>query len=84
MVNAYYKLYQIAKNNHGILKDKTPDDKIDQSKDGKQDNNPDNNQKYNVGGGSRAVYPKLLISEVQTAGLADDKQEFVELYNPIF
>jgi hypothetical protein len=27
-------------------------------------------------------YPKILISEVQSAGIGDDKQEFVELYNP--
>ena len=36
------------------------------------------------GGGAVApvVYPKILISEVQSAGATDDKQEFVELYNP--
>ena len=28
------------------------------------------------------VYPQILISEVQIAGLTDAKQEFVELYNP--
>jgi predicted extracellular nuclease len=27
-------------------------------------------------------YPEILISEVQVAGQGDDKQEFVELYNP--
>lgn len=33
-------------------------------------------------GGSNAVYPKILISEVQIGGMGDTKQEFVELYNP--
>ncbi|MCX6718110.1 MAG: helix-hairpin-helix domain-containing protein [Candidatus Staskawiczbacteria bacterium] len=38
------------------------------------------------GGGDSApiAYPKILISEVQVAGVSDDKQEFVELYNPNF
>lgn len=31
---------------------------------------------------AKPVYPKILISEVQIAGLNDSKQEFVELYNP--
>src|SRR3989344_1127787 len=39
-----------------------------------------------MGGNSALVYPQLLISEVQIAsfinGKTDDKQEFVELYNP--
>jgi hypothetical protein len=38
-----------------------------------------------VGGDSGAVkktYPKLLISEIQIASESDEKQEFVELYNP--
>jgi len=35
------------------------------------------------GGGSATItYPKILISEVQTQGLTDSKEEFVELYNP--
>jgi len=34
------------------------------------------------GGGSSTVYPKVLISEVQISGLTDEKEEFVELYNP--
>lgn len=34
------------------------------------------------GGSAPVVYPKILISEVQVAGESDDKQEFVELYNP--
>lgn len=32
--------------------------------------------------GGGANYPKILISEVQIEGLADSKEEFVELYNP--
>ncbi|KKP42135.1 MAG: Phospholipase D/competence protein ComEA helix-hairpin-helix domain protein [Parcubacteria group bacterium GW2011_GWA2_33_14] len=32
--------------------------------------------------GNNPVYPKILISEVQISGLGDEKQEFVELYNP--
>lgn len=32
--------------------------------------------------GTRIVYPKILISEVQIEGENDSKQEFVELYNP--
>lgn len=32
-------------------------------------------------GGSQ-YFPKILISEVQVGGVGDDKQEFVELYNP--
>jgi hypothetical protein len=28
------------------------------------------------------VYPKILISEIQTSGAEDTKEEFVELYNP--
>ncbi len=35
----------------------------------------------NMGSGT-PFYPKILISEVQTASATDDKQEFVELYNP--
>jgi len=31
---------------------------------------------------SKPIYSKILISEVQIAGLNNDKQEFVELYNP--
>jgi len=34
------------------------------------------------GGGIVVVYPKILISEIQVAGESNDKQEFVELYNP--
>lgn len=34
------------------------------------------------GSGSRPVYSKILISEVQIAGLTEEKEEFVELYNP--
>ena len=36
------------------------------------------------GGGVSApvTYPKIVISEVQIAGVGDEKQEFVELYNP--
>lgn len=32
--------------------------------------------------GGRTIYPKLLISEVQIGGATDQKQEFVELFNP--
>ena len=38
-----------------------------------------------IGGGSAPVaiiYPKILISEIQTAGLESEKDEFVELFNP--
>jgi hypothetical protein len=34
------------------------------------------------GGGSSVNYSKILISEVQIAGITDAKEEFVELYNP--
>lgn len=34
------------------------------------------------GGSAPVIYPKILISEVQIAGIGDEKQEFVELYNP--
>ncbi len=34
------------------------------------------------GGSAPVIYPKILISEVQIAGGTDEKQEFVELYNP--
>ena len=34
------------------------------------------------GGSAPIVYPKILISEVQVASQTDEKQEFVELYNP--
>ena len=34
------------------------------------------------GGSAPNAYPKVLISEVQFAGQTDEKQEFVELYNP--
>ena len=36
----------------------------------------------NYTGGGSVVYPKILISEVMISGLNDDKEEFVELYNP--
>ena len=36
----------------------------------------------NVNKGGSVNYPKILISEVQAAGATDDKQEFIELYNP--
>ena len=39
-------------------------------------------QKVAPGGGTRPNYQKILISEVLTAGQDDEKQEFVELYNP--
>ena len=32
--------------------------------------------------GGKPSYPKILISEVQTAGEDDEKREFVELHNP--
>ncbi|MBU2540225.1 lamin tail domain-containing protein [Patescibacteria group bacterium] len=31
---------------------------------------------------SYTTYPKILISEIQIAGVNDEKEEFVELYNP--
>ena len=34
------------------------------------------------GGGNTRSYSKILISEIQIAGLTDEKEEFVELYNP--
>ena len=37
----------------------------------------------NIGGSATSsVYPTILISEIQTAGLTDEKEEFIELYNP--
>ena len=47
--------------------DEEPDDENDQDDDQNED---------------IVIYPKILISEVQIAGISDDKQEFVELYNP--
>lgn len=35
-----------------------------------------------IGGGAKPVYLKILISEVQVTGLTNQKEEFVELYNP--
>ncbi len=35
-----------------------------------------------VGGGGKPNYLKILISEIQIAGVGGEKQEFVELYNP--
>ena len=32
--------------------------------------------------GGSVVYPKILISEIQISGTTDEKEEFVELYNP--
>lgn len=32
--------------------------------------------------GGSVVYPKILISEIQISGIDDEKEEFVELYNP--
>lgn len=43
---------------------------------------PKTNTLSNSGGGSNLIYPKILISEVQIAGLTGQKEEFVELYNP--
>ncbi len=34
------------------------------------------------GGGNNINYPKILISEAQIGGSTDEKEEFVELYNP--
>jgi hypothetical protein len=34
------------------------------------------------GGGEYIAYPQLLISEIQIAGVSNEKEEFVELYNP--
>ncbi len=34
------------------------------------------------GGGSSIVYQKILISEIQISGTSNEKEEFVELYNP--
>ena len=55
-----------------------PENKEKQDKDeSKNDKNKDNkNNKNSIN------YQKILISEVQLAGIGDDKQEFVELYNP--
>ena len=39
-----------------------------------------NNINSSAGGGT--VYPKILVSEVRVSGLTDEKEEFVELYNP--
>jgi hypothetical protein len=83
----------IAQQNSNI---QTPDTNSQNPEDLDRDNdNSDNNQDDNQnvitlpqnnssggGGGGQVNYPKILISEVQTAGTSDEKQEFVELYNP--
>ena len=61
-----------------IEKDKVTDDENKQDQDKNQ--KPETNQ--DVENGNLVDYPKILISEVQVAGVTDDKQEFVELYNP--
>jgi len=83
----------VAQQNPGFRlvaeEDNTPDDKKDQDQVNNQDDNTDNSQNNsnnsnnnnNTGGGS-ASYSKVLISEIQVSGVSDDKQEFVELYNP--
>src|SRR3989344_2395867 len=40
------------------------------------------NSVNDISSNNSPVYPKILISEVQVAGLSDEKEEFVELYNP--
>ncbi|MFA5878063.1 MAG: lamin tail domain-containing protein [Candidatus Staskawiczbacteria bacterium] len=46
-------------------------------------NNPNNDSGGGgVSSGNNIIYPKLLISEVQIAGTGDDKDEFLEIYNP--
>ncbi|KKP32409.1 MAG: hypothetical protein A2360_02865 [Candidatus Staskawiczbacteria bacterium RIFOXYB1_FULL_32_11] len=40
------------------------------------------NPQPQLSSGAKTIYPKILISEVQIAGTDNDKQEFVELYNP--
>jgi hypothetical protein len=58
----------------------TPEQPKEDKKPEEQNNNPGNNG--NSGHGGSAVYPRILITEIQTAGATDEKQEFVELYNP--
>ncbi|TSC95173.1 MAG: parallel beta-helix repeat-containing protein [Parcubacteria group bacterium Licking1014_1] len=73
------------------------DNASDNEQDNQENNNNQNNSQNtgNSGGGggggsgggggggsNPVVYPKILISEIQTAGLTDEKEEFVELYNP--
>jgi len=66
-------------------KDKISDEEDNKNKDIDQDKNKniDDKDKNII---NPINYPKILISEVQTAGGvppgSDDKQEFVELYNP--
>jgi len=47
-------------------------------------NNDTNNTPYQpgLGGGVEIIYPTVLISEIQVASETDEKEEFVELYNP--
>lgn len=57
----------------------------DDSQDDEPENNADNPPapyRPGVGGGVATTYPVVLISEIQVAGDTDEKEEFVELYNP--
>ena len=60
------------------VQNKVDDKNDEQNKDKKDKDNQDLNNKEN----NLVSYPKILISEVQVAGISDDKQEFIELYNP--
>jgi len=59
--------------------------KEEDSDESDQDDESDNDTDYyqpGVGGGVAVTYSTILISEIQTAGDTDEKEEFVELYNP--
>lgn len=66
------------------LKLKEENNESDEQNQLAENNNPAQTLAGNYSGGSgvRNEYPKILISEVEIAGATDDKQEFVELYNP--
>ncbi|MBI2050004.1 MAG: lamin tail domain-containing protein [Candidatus Staskawiczbacteria bacterium] len=59
--------------------DQNPEDEDENGQTQQQNNLP---TATSGGGRSNPVYSKILISEVQVAGLTDEKEEFVELYNP--
>ena len=62
------------------------DKKDDEPEEGEEQNQENNNtQEAVVSSPStpmKTVYPKILISEIQTAGEESEKMEFVELFNP--
>jgi hypothetical protein len=57
------------------------DDGQDEESDSDTDDSPASYQP-GLGGGVAVTYPVVLISEIQAAGDTDEKEEFVELYNP--